>query len=233
MIGPMPGKKPAKPNKPAKPARRRPAGLVPRGGPTKDARGWTKQEFELPADHGWKAAPGYLILVLDAGDLRVEYPQGWVNTHDQPNTICLHDVAPPADECRISVSRFRSPPGGRSFAELPVREMLIYATEHRPEDREEDPPGEPEYGEPGQIISGRRLDLEWAWRETPWTDTEQHPGRQGKVRRIFAKTPRIAAFISFDWYVDRSEEFVPVFEHLLRSLKLARPVTPTMREGMN
>src|SRR5687768_15279187 len=85
---------------------------------------YVKETIKLTASHRWKASPGYNILVVDAGAVRFEYPNGW---HVVPKVgqLNLHDRLPPDDEGRFQITVFRLPRlGSGSWDELPLDQLL-------------------------------------------------------------------------------------------------------------
>ena len=218
-----------------------PAGKLNPLGPAKPAGGgYTGQSYELPADHGWKCAPGHKIFVANRGDVRFEFPDGFVNTHDE-RAIKLHDKPPPDDDCRISVTIFPVPPevGAQMLKDLPLDKLLSDAA--RDDVKDEDLPegmkaeDRPRRAEPpGHVTLGRRLNYEYGWLQYAWHDDEDgNGGRIVQARTLMARTARVHMLITFEFYKDRAEAFEPVFDHLLKTLRLAEPVTLTMRQGMN
>ena len=185
-----------------------------------------QQTFELPHDHGWKAAPGHKVFVANRGDVRFEFPERFVITH-RDEAICFHDAPPPDDACRISLTIWPLPPeaGRRMMDELDLGDLLRQAAEgegKKTKDRAE---------RPGPVTAGRRLNYEWAWLQYAWNDKES--GRVVRARTLMARTPRVALLITFEFYRDLQAEYEPTFGHLMATLRLSEPVTLTMRQGLN
>src|SRR5688500_13760003 len=72
------------------------------------SRPFLKEEKTLKPDHGWRAAPGHQICVIDRGSLRFEFPQGWAN-EPGPTSIKLRDRPHPDDNMILEVSCLKAP----------------------------------------------------------------------------------------------------------------------------
>ena len=190
--------------------------------PQSDKPHYVKQSFPLSASHRWKAAPGYNILVADAGAVRFEYPHGWV-VKPQPNgNLQLHDKEPPADECRITMTVFRLPPlANGSWEDLPLDELMHKVAVVREKGKKNR-----KHEKGRKQISGavlvRRPDLSYAWSESSWIDPEN--GKTILCRQMLARARGVQPLITFDYYVSRAEDFRPVWEHMAATLRLGTPV---------
>jgi hypothetical protein len=183
---------------------------------------YVKETFPLAASHRWKAAPGYNILVADAGAVRFEYPHGWV-VRPQPNgNLQVHDREPPADECRITMTVFRLPPLGKgaSWEDLPLDQLMhsITVERARKKQRKKDR-GRKQLSD---AVLVKRPDLSYAWCESSWPDPEN--GRTVFCRQVLARARGVQPLITFDYYASRADDFRPVWEHLVASLRLGSPV---------
>jgi hypothetical protein len=183
---------------------------------------YVKQTFPLSATHRWKAAPGYNILVADAGAVRLEYPQGWV-VKPQPNgNLQLHDKEPPADECRITMTVFRLPPlANGSWEDLPLDELMHKVAVERGKGKKKRKEENGRKQLSGAVLV-RRPDLSYAWSESSWIDPEN--GKTIFCRQMLARARGVQPLITFDYYASRAEEFRPVWEHMASSLRLGTPV---------
>jgi hypothetical protein len=185
---------------------------------------WTKVTLPLPAKHQWKAAPGYQIFVGDAGAVRLEFPQGWVVRNDKKQTISVHDHAPPADTARLSLTVFRLPRMPANWwTELPMEKMMREAMTEAA--TEAPSPGHPDANaeplEPMQIQ--RRGGIEIGWLEKhPWTDPDN--GKPIRCRQAMARGRNTQILLTFDTYQEADAKFDPVWNHLLKSLRLEVPV---------
>ena len=79
------------------------AGGVPENDPK-----FYKTELPLKKDHLWTATGGFRIAALDRGAIRFEYPQDWFCLPDE-DSVKFYDRGPPADNCRLAVSRRMMP----------------------------------------------------------------------------------------------------------------------------
>lgn len=65
------------------------------------------QTFRLPKRHRWKAKEGNQIFVANKGDVRFEFPGGWVfdrTSGGENKSVRLYDGHPPNDNIRLEVS---------------------------------------------------------------------------------------------------------------------------------
>ena len=177
---------------------------------------WNSQHYQLPEKHTWKSSEGYAIFVANRGDVRFEFPGDWT-TSQAKDAIRLHDVDPPAEECRVSVTVFNLPQQqGRSWLDEPLVPMLQGACRDT---------GEKDGRPLGEVTGGRRLNYEWAWGQSGWLDRDTPPHDRWIVaRHLMARTARIHVLITFEYYEDRPD-FAREFDHLLKTLRLAEPVT--------
>lgn len=63
----------------------------------------------IPADHGWRARPGFSIIVADRGAARFDVPVGWHVQRGDDCDLHLCDAPPPADECSLKLTMLRVP----------------------------------------------------------------------------------------------------------------------------
>jgi hypothetical protein len=166
---------------------------------------WKRETRKLRDRHYWTAQPDCNVFVADRGAVRFDYPRGWVVVPD-PDSIKIHDKAPPDDDCVLAISYMRLPP--IDWSGLPLASLVEQAS--RGDSR-------PIY-EWGEIDELRRGDLEIAWREMRFIDpTERREalsffflGRQGQVQ----------ALITFDFWESDAARCRKVWEVVLKSLEL-------------
>ena len=183
---------------------------------------WDKQDLQLQKNHGWKAKPGYSIFVADRGAVRFDIPQGWVVVPgDGPVKIC--DREPPNDNCALQLTIFRLP-AGIDWSELPLAPMLADVTEHDGDDKG--------VLAKGEVVSIVRPDMEIAWRETRFVDEAEN--REAISRSLVARGSNLQPLITFDFWVDDAPRLYPVWDELLRSLRLGDYVEdPTLGPVMH
>jgi hypothetical protein len=185
---------------------------------------YVKHTIPLSAAHRWKAAPGYNILVADAGAVRFEYPHGWV-VKPQPNgNLQVHDQEPPDDECRITMTVFRLPPlQNGSWEDLPLDELMHQvAVERKGKGKKKDRQYEKGRKQLSGAVLVRRPDLSYAWCESSWIDPQN--GKTIFCRQLMARARGVQPLITFDYYAAKAEQFRPVWEHMVASLRLGTPV---------
>jgi hypothetical protein len=183
---------------------------------------YTKQTFPLTATHRWKAAPGYNILIADAGAVRFEYPNGWVVKPQANGNLQVHDREPPDDECRITMTVFRLPPlQSGSWEDLPLDDLMhkIAVERGKGKKKRKEEKGRKQIS--GAVLV-RRPDLSYAWCESSAPDPEN--GRTLFTRQVMARARGVQPLITFDYYASRADDFRPVWEHMIASLRLGTPV---------
>lgn len=187
---------------------------------------YVRETFDLTSSHRWKAAPGYSILVIDAGAVRFEYPQGW-HVVPKARQLNLHDRLPPDDEGRFQVTVFRlSPLESGSWDALPLDQLLSDAVaEGRKRKKRAGRKGAaaPASTRVHDVTSVRRPDLEYVWTEYSGPDPEN--GRLVFTRQLMARARGAQPLITFDYYASRAEDYRPVWQHMVDSLRLGSPVS--------
>jgi hypothetical protein len=173
---------------------------------------WHKHSVPLPAGHKWQCKPGNHLFIADRGAISFEIPRTWITIPDRDGTIRIHDRKPPKDSARLSLSLFRLPPiqGGWS-QELPLEQMFRMAL-----DRGKEEPG------PHEIKRLPRIDAEILWVERPGSPDPEN-GRLIRCRQLMGRANLVQPFITFEFYDDRSSQFLPVWNDVLQSLKVGVP----------
>lgn len=183
---------------------------------------WKKESLKLKPNHGWKAKPGYNVMVLDRGAVRFDIPRDW---HVEPDSesIKLRDKPPPDDDCLLQVSMMKLH-GGIDWSQI----SLVYLLEGATKDDER---GTVRVSE---TIYTKRPDLvEIAWYESSFIDPNEK--REARSRACLARGRSVQGyvvqpFITMDFWLDDYERFVPVWEEVLRSLTLGEYIQdPTRR----
>lgn len=167
--------------------------------------GWKKSTFTLKEDHGWKAPPGFGIIVIERGAIRFNYPEGWlVNVDD--DSLKVRDCPEPGDNCVIAVSRMRLPL--ELADQVPVRQ-LVDMSGHNPE---------LDVLEQKKAVDASRDGVEMAYSECRHMDKKEQ--REVITRLAIAREHGVYCLITVDFWKDRSAEFEAVWTELLRSLTL-------------
>jgi hypothetical protein len=181
---------------------------------------FTRREIALAPDHGWRATPGYQICVISRGDLRFEFPSGWV-TVPGPTSIKLHDRPHPDDDMVLEVSVLRSPPV--DWSRLPLSQLLLSGLHHQ-----------------GHLVRDdqvRNLDLpglQLAWaeyreidkaanREAVWRMAHCRPG-DGIVLPV-----SLVGILTFGFWPDVYDRADPVWDHVIRSLVMGEQIADPAR----
>ena len=221
--------------RPAKP-RGGKAGLTP----------FRSSTHRMSEDHAWRCREGYQIFVVNRGQVRFEFPQGWrfdPGTHDPENpggNVCyVRDAPEPRDECRISVTVMPLPPGaGESWCRDTDLAWMVETSTDRDDDAAEGvgEDGRPIYPRrpPDPVESGTTGNYEWASRRWAWHDKSVTDRERWVVaHHVQARTPGVHVLITFEYYEDRAADFGPHYGHFRDSLRLSEPVDMDGRKLMN
>jgi hypothetical protein len=179
-----------------------------------------KMTVPLPPIHCWQCKPGNQLFIAERGAVAFEVPEGWVIRHDKKQTLTIHDLPPPADQARLSLTVFRLPPVRGGWGQLPLDKMLVQVA------HEDAPKSGKKKAAKGmtklEVNRVPRSDLEVVWAETQqWKDPGN--GRMIRCRQILSRARLVQCLISFDVYADAAEQFQPAWDDLLTTLKLAIP----------
>ncbi|HLV35367.1 MAG TPA: hypothetical protein VKY59_09650 [Spirillospora sp.] len=173
------------------------------------------KSLRLRQDHNWKAPAGFKIVVLDRGAVSFNVPESWVIVKMEP-ALELNDGEPPDDNARLSVSFWRTPPG-IDWSGLPVDELLAKSTD----------------GDSVEILERREVsrierdDMELVWTEHRFMDPDEK--REAFSRVTLARGWDMHVLMSFDYWADEAEKFLPVWAEAVRSLQLGRQIDDPTR----
>jgi hypothetical protein len=184
---------------------------------------WHKQTFKLPPnlDLGPVAKPGYNVFIADRGAVAFSYPQDWVVLPGK-DSIKFHDRKPPDDDCVLQVSVLRLPPVQGGWGQVPL-EVLVREAVKR-DSRGAEPLGE--------IKSEKRPDLELAWAELRFTDPKEN--RTARSRCCLARANLVQPLLTMDFWESDLGRVGPVWDEVLRSLKVGLELTrPPRQAGWN
>jgi hypothetical protein len=173
---------------------------------------WNKSIHKLPDDHVWTCKPGYNIFVGSAGAIRFDIPKDWI-VEPTSDSIMFHDTPAPDDDCRLQVSIIHVPPG-IDWSALPLTKLLDDAVL-------KDDPRDLTLRRTPKIV--RRPDLELAWVESQFIDPNEK--REARTRSCLARGNDIQALITFDYWPEHVQRFVPVWNEVLRTLRLGEYVS--------
>jgi hypothetical protein len=165
---------------------------------------FSKTEIPLKKDHHWTASPGFRIAALDRGAIRFEFAQDWICIPDA-ESVKFYDHEPPADNCRLAVAR-------KTFSGQADRTLLddmVLALTH------DDPRG---LRCTTEVIHIRKSSLELAWVEFQFTD----PALKYEARSRFclARGSGVYALVTFEFWQEDREKFLPLWDHVLETLTL-------------
>jgi hypothetical protein len=157
---------------------------------------------QLNPGHGWKAAPGCRILVIDGGAVRLDFPVNWT-VISTPKYVVLVDRAPPHNRALLAVAWRQFPP---SAAGIPLAPLLSEAAgaECR------------EVLHRGESVSVIRPPLEAAWIELRVADPVHK--REMLTRICLARADCTQALLIFDLWPEDELSLHSVWTTFLATL---------------
>jgi hypothetical protein len=79
----------------------------------------------------------------------------------------------------------------------------------------------------GEVVDVHRADLDLAWAEVEFIDPNEN--RPARSRTCLARASNVQPLITFDFWVDQAATLEPVWDEVLRSLRVAEPILdPTL-----
>jgi hypothetical protein len=144
------------------------------------------EALQLVPNHIWKARPGNLILCVDRGAVRFEYPKDWI-LYSGSECVCLLDGMFEKFTCVLAVAARRTSIGSS------VIPLTLYMNEICRPDR-------PEVMSCGDVVWIFRPPLEAAWFETSFLDPIER--REARRRVCIARAGCTRTIITFDFRPD-------------------------------
>jgi len=173
-----------------------------------------KETLRLQDGHGWSSRPGCKIFVADRGAVRFDYPEKWVVLPD-PDSIKFHDRRPPKDDCVLAFSYLRIP--AIDWTGLPLVKLVEDAS--RGDER-------PILGW-DEMVTGRRFDLEYAWRQGRFIDPQEK--RPALTRICLARRRTVQALLTMELWEAELARFGGVWDLVLETLELDEPIADPTR----
>jgi hypothetical protein len=174
-----------------------------------------QRTLKLAENHGWKCKPGYKIFVMGRGAVRFDFPGHWkvlLPEKQDEVSVKFHDLAPPKDNVRLEVSYLLLNPA-IDFSDLPLIELFREVTRS---------PDHPSIWE-SEIHQERRADgIELVWQDRAFMDPVEH--REGCSRACLGRGNSVQPFITFDYWPEDAERFLPVWTEVVRTLQLGQYV---------
>jgi hypothetical protein len=172
-----------------------------------------KVRLRLAKDHVWKSSPGYQIVVIDRGAARVDIPVGW-HLDFVETGLEVRNFPKPDDTCLIQITVLPMP-NEVDWRSLPLVPLFKNAMEH----------GGSEVLRRGPIVEVKREGLHGVWQETRYIDPEEH--KEAASFCILARDRGIHVFITLSCWPEGVPEFLPVWDEILRSLRIGEYVDAT------
>ncbi len=181
---------------------------------------FARSEIALAPDHGWRATPGYQICVISRGELRFEFPSGWV-TVPGPTSIKLHDRPHPDDDMVLEVSVLRSPP--IDWGRLPLSKLLLDGLHQQGrligegDVRTVDVPGL-------QLVWAEYREIDKAAnREAVWRMAHCRPG-EGVLSPV-----GLVGILTFGFWTDVYDRADAIWGHIARSIVMGEQIADPAR----
>ncbi len=182
--------------------------------------------IKLAPDHGWRATPGYKLMIVGRGDLRFEYPQDWVHEFTD-HSVKVRDKVFPQDVMLLEVSVMKTPPiFGRP--DIPTVAKML---EDNLEKQEHPTPLD-------QIrrIEAPGLDLAWAEYPAIEEDPQTKLPRQATWRQAHAHAGKFHrgaympfGIITFGFWSEFADRANPIWEHFLQTLVIGQHIADPAR----
>ena len=167
---------------------------------------WTRDTYQLPEDHRWRAAPGRKIVVLNGGAVMFECPAGWSVTPGTPQTDIRDGATPELSTCTLAVSCLQLPPA--DWTALPLSRLLRETIDAADEDRIAE----------GPVVDAGRDDLELVWTELRVVDPCEH--REARSRMALARGRGVQCLMTLAFWPEDAVRWGPVWNGALASLRL-------------
>jgi hypothetical protein len=180
---------------------------------------WRKDTYRLPDDLKWDATPGYQTFVADRGAVRFDFPSGWLFEPGE-SSLKFRDRAEPDDTCILELTIFHLPPG-TDWTALPLTGLLEDCTKG----------GDEEVLSSREPVYLKRGDFEIAWNEKRYVDPAEH--REAVSRCLMARRGLIQPLFTFAYWPEDAARLGPVWDVLLRSLRLGEYVAFPIRGDRN
>lgn len=173
--------------------------------------------IRLKDNHTWNAPKGYKILVIDRGAASFNIPESWLLMKMEP--LELHNAEPPNDNARLMVTVMRSPPG-IDWTELPLEPLLLKSIVT----------SEKDVVSTSNPETVTRPDVQLVWVQQRFIDPVERP-REAFSRIAIARGGSMHLLFTFDYWVDKADEFIPAWDEVIRSLQMGRYIKdPTKGE---
>lgn len=170
---------------------------------------WKRKSLRLRKDHSWTGTPGHKVFVADRGAVRFDFPESWVVIPD-PESIKFYNRPQPDDDCRLQFSIVHAPPGV-DVSQLPIAQMLE-ETSRAGED--------PDTLGRSAVFHEQRAGLQLAWVETRFIDPGEKREARSRTCVAKGKAPGIIPVITLDYWPEDAKRFLPVWDTVLRTLRL-------------
>jgi hypothetical protein len=176
---------------------------------------YKKTKLRMKDNHTWTAPNGYKILMIECGVLSFNIPVKWHLAKLEP--IEIYNKPQPKDDCRLSVSFWRLP-SEVDWASFPLQQAFFEATQHS---------SNLETLSQSEIVPYPREDIDILWRDHHFIDPVEK--REAVSRSAMARGFNVMVLITFDYWVDDAEKFLPVWEEVMRSLQLGRYIEDPLK----
>lgn len=156
------------------------------------------------------APEGYSTLIIGWGAVRLNIPKAWVVVPPQQGRVMIYDQAPPAENCRLSVS----------YTQLPRLDWGLLTLENLLETTLDDDTRETTAR--SEIVRPERTDVDLVWADVRFLDPDEN--REAVSRQLLVRARMLQAFINFDLWASDLAQYQAEWEEVVQSVELGRYV---------
>ncbi len=171
----------------------------------KDSLKWIKETYELQPDHHWQSQPGYKVFVADRGAVRFDVPSHWI-FEPRTGSFRFMDAEHPDNNCCLEVSFNRLPE--HDWTLFPLKGILKKIIEQDTRNPIET----------GEVITVDRQTARIVWGQLKFIDPEEQ--REAYSRICVGIGSGIQCLITYEYWADQADSYVPVWDEVLRTLVL-------------
>lgn len=172
--------------------------------------------MRLNDNHTWKAPKGYKILVINRGAASFNIPESWLLIKMEP--LELHNAEPPNDDARLMVTVMPFPPGNIDWTDLPLEPLLLKSIMT----------GKKDVLSTSAPVSVSRPDLQLVWVQQRFVDPVERP-REAFSRIAIVRGLKMHLLFTFDYWVDKADQFIPAWDEVIRSLQMGRSLKDPLK----
>ena len=167
--------------------------------------------FKVPKDHRWPSRKGWNVFVADRGAVRFHCPRTWIIKPQEGGSVQFRDRPEPDDNCLLEISVIHLNPD-MVWVDLPLEDLL--------RDMNKDD-GRNVTWEPA--IHPKRHDCDLVTLRGTFIDPNEK--RLAFSHACLGYNNFIMPFITYVYWADDQGRFGPIWEEVLRSMRIGEAVT--------